>query len=478
MLPDFWEQDLKAALEEVQQVVNDELDRQYGQLGESLRDFFYELFNYPLERPWPESLAIFAEHWTDRGLKLTPRTLNAIWRLIAEELGASIGVELVEAPAAVPEGFSTATDAILPMAPASNQASGTATASSETGLSGYEFAAMQLARSEQLRLSLTDDERKEFEAFVVQSLRAQAHGEPPILPPLFWYEKHQAWLAIEVKQPEMRAATKEQQERSALRWKYAHLDELPPDEQEKLRLQALMEERRKYTEKYGLLAAFLNPAFDGTGTLNDWAMVVGGFASRPPPGLDFRSPRPRPPAMPHRGRRRRSSNRARSPGAKSIVRGRQRPGKKPSFPPPVSAKRVTIRKGKRTPDPSHVKGAAAEERGARFIHTLPHEAVIFWGQKIGAPGADAVSYNLKTKTVTLWDVKWQGKPVRLRPSKTFQKDSNSLTKALKQASKAVRASKLSQQDKDAAIESINTKTFQTRTLGAGNAKNSTFGDDR
>ncbi len=86
MLPDFWEQDLKAALEEVQQVVNDELDRQFGQLVESLRDLLYELFNYPLERPWPDTLAIFAEYWTDRGLKLTPRTLDAIGQLIAEEL--------------------------------------------------------------------------------------------------------------------------------------------------------------------------------------------------------------------------------------------------------------------------------------------------------------------------------------------------------------------------------------------------------
>ena len=123
-------------------------------------------------------------------------------------------------------------------------------------------------------------------------------------------------------------------------------------------------------------------------------------------------------------------------------------------------------------------GAAAEEKAARFIHTLPYEAVIFWGQRIGAPGADVVSYNLKTKTVTLWDVKWRGKPVRLRPSTTFEQGSKPLTNALKQASDAVWASKLSKQHKDAAIESINTKAFQTRTLGAGNAKNSTFSDHR
>ncbi len=86
MLPDNWQSYLDAALEELQKHVNDELDRQYRQLVESLRDLLYELFNYPLERPWPDTLAIFAEYWTDRGLKLTPRTLDAIGQLIAEEL--------------------------------------------------------------------------------------------------------------------------------------------------------------------------------------------------------------------------------------------------------------------------------------------------------------------------------------------------------------------------------------------------------
>lgn len=85
--PDSWRRELLVVLEEAQHVANDELSHQLGQLGASLRDFLYDLFNYPLVRPWPESLAIFAEHWTDRGLQLTPKTLQAIWELIAEELG-------------------------------------------------------------------------------------------------------------------------------------------------------------------------------------------------------------------------------------------------------------------------------------------------------------------------------------------------------------------------------------------------------
>ena len=71
----------------MQKHVNDELDRQFGHLVENLRDLLYELSKYPLERPWPESLAIFAEDWIDRGLELTPRTLASIGQRITVEHG-------------------------------------------------------------------------------------------------------------------------------------------------------------------------------------------------------------------------------------------------------------------------------------------------------------------------------------------------------------------------------------------------------
>jgi hypothetical protein len=200
----------------------------------------------------------------------------------------------------------------------------------------------------------------------------------------------------------------------------------------------------------------LNPAFDGTGTLNDWVAIVGGFAN-PPPGLDLRGRLPPTLAVPPRG---------------------NRPERKPPFPPPVAKKRATIRKGRTTPHPSHVKAAAAEEEAARFIHTLPGEVVLFWGKVIGTQRGDVISYNLQTRIVTLWDSKWRGTPVRIQPSKTFKKDSDSLSQSLEEAKAAIEASRLSETHKRAAIKSINERTFQTRTLGAGQAKNSTFGDHR
>ena len=123
-------------------------------------------------------------------------------------------------------------------------------------------------------------------------------------------------------------------------------------------------------------------------------------------------------------------------------------------------------------------GAAAEEAAAIEIHAMPNEAVIRWGQAIGAHGADIISYNLETHVVTLWDVKFRTEPRRVNPSPTFRRNSRSLDSALAQADRAIRMSLLSPADKKLAIESIMQKTFQTRTLGAGNSRNSTFGDHR
>jgi hypothetical protein len=89
MLGEDFDRHLEKALQKVDDTVNEELGRQFVQLGDSLQDFLWDLFNYPLERPWRQSLAIFAEHWEDRGLRLMPVTLDAISSLIAEELGDS-----------------------------------------------------------------------------------------------------------------------------------------------------------------------------------------------------------------------------------------------------------------------------------------------------------------------------------------------------------------------------------------------------
>jgi hypothetical protein len=151
---------------------------------------------------------------------------------------------------------------------------------------------------------------------------------------------------------------------------------------------------------------------------------------------------------------------------------------KPPFPPPVAEVRAMPRRSTGTPHPSHLAAAKTEEQAARAIHELPDEVVIHWGEKIGAHGPDVVSYNLRTKTVTLWDVKWRGSPTRVQSSTTFKKGSDPLANALGQARRAIGGSGLSTADKEAAVASIKRGTFQTRTLGMGQAKNSTVGDHR
>ena len=148
---------------------------------------------------------------------------------------------------------------------------------------------------------------------------------------------------------------------------------------------------------------------------------------------------------------------------------------KPPFPPPVDEVRVTIRRGRTTPHPSHELAVASEEARARFIHSLPDEVVILWGKKIGKQGSDVISYNLRTKRLTVWDDKYRSDAVMIYPSRTFTEEP-SLTNALAEAKDAIWKSALSDTDKEAAIASIQSRTFNTRTVGSGNARNSTFGD--
>jgi hypothetical protein len=76
--------------------------------------------------------------------------------------------------------------------------------------------------------------------------------------------------------------------------------------------------------------------------------------------------------------------------------------------------------------------------------------------------------------VCLWDVKYRGKPTALQPSKTFsvaQRRAN----AIQQAIDTLTANTtLSKEVRDKAIDNLERKTFKTRTVGWGEAKNSTL----
>ena len=98
-----------------------------------------------------------------------------------------------------------------------------------------------------------------------------------------------------------------------------------------------------------------------------------------------------------------------------------------------------------------------------------------WGKMQGTHGADVITYNLKTKRITLWDDKFRSAYVRLMPSRTFEDDSRALANAVQEARNAIRASQLSPADQAAARASIRNNTFLRRTHGSGNAMNSTIG---
>jgi hypothetical protein len=476
-------------------------DRELWRFTEALYDWLYELFARP--RPgWQEGFASFVAEQQAQGRLLVPQSQQAIvdylerwsatvdWESLARrEQGASLaafgpdaflqldgtsaasGSALAESPTFSADAARASADAMPSLERVSAKTRDPATP--ERGLLGFQFAARRLADEEQRLLNLNDQERREFEQFVFESLRAEANGTQPPLPPLGWWEKKGEWLQRQEAQPGMRGVTREEQDRSILQWKYDNLDKLPPDERNRLHSQRLWEQRREFAAKHGLLAAFLNPGFDGTGTMNDWGGGMSGFLQA------AGGSQPDAQGFPSRGPRRGGQNRPPTQGGgKGGKQPKNRDPKKPRF--PVPRDRDPAPKDPQTgkPIPEHERAALAEKEKAKFIHSLPNEVVIYWGEKIGTHGADVVSYNLRTKQVTLWDVKYRSDYRTIRRSNTFKKGSDALDNAVQKALEAIPRSALSPADKHAAQSSLENNTYEARTIGAGNAKNSTFGDNK
>jgi hypothetical protein len=142
------------------------------------------------------------------------------------------------------------------------------------------------------------------------------------------------------------------------------------------------------------------------------------------------------------------------------------PPKKPPLPPPRDEVRWTW-KGHRT-------AAEAEEALARRLHELPDEVVVSWGAKIGIHGPDVVSVNMKTGEVTLWDSKFRSASRKIEPSPTFQKPT-SRAKSIEQAKAAIMDNTtLPESVKQIALQNLEDMRVQSRTVGAGNIRNSTL----
>jgi filamentous hemagglutinin len=139
---------------------------------------------------------------------------------------------------------------------------------------------------------------------------------------------------------------------------------------------------------------------------------------------------------------------------------------KPPLPPPQSGTRYSW--------PGHKNAALAEEELARTVQSLPDEAVVRWGDPIGTHGSDAISVNMKNGNVTLWDSKFRSGNVAVQPSQTF-KDPARLQNAIREAEETIRTNtSLPAEIRQKALDNLASGRVTTRTVGAGNARNSTL----
>jgi filamentous hemagglutinin len=129
----------------------------------------------------------------------------------------------------------------------------------------------------------------------------------------------------------------------------------------------------------------------------------------------------------------------------------------------------------------HANAAAAEESLARTVHNLPDEAVVRWGDPIGSHGSDVISVNVQTGEVTLWDSKFRSGNVKVQPSQTFCLDPTTgqptarFQNAIDEAVRTIRSNQsLPPHIRQKALANLRNGNVRTRTVGFGNAKNSTL----
>jgi len=125
--------------------------------------------------------------------------------------------------------------------------------------------------------------------------------------------------------------------------------------------------------------------------------------------------------------------------------------------------------------PEHVSAARAEEQLAQTVHRLPDEVVVRWGDPIGAHGADVISVNQQTGAVTFWDAKFRSGNVAIQPSPTFAPNSSRLQGTIDEAIATIRNNQsLPANIRQTALRNLQQGNVTTRTVGFGNAKNSTL----
>ncbi|MFZ2161057.1 MAG: DUF637 domain-containing protein [Sideroxyarcus sp.] len=119
---------------------------------------------------------------------------------------------------------------------------------------------------------------------------------------------------------------------------------------------------------------------------------------------------------------------------------------------------------------SHWTGLQAEAKLANEV-AGQGEAVVKWGDKIGAQGNDIISVDPKTGGVTLWDSKYRSGSTTIEQSPTYVKRETRAA-AVSEAQRTISGSNLPQAVKDTALQNLEKGDYTTNTVGSGGAKNS------
>jgi hypothetical protein len=164
-------------------------DEQLKTFGGYLKDFLEDLLNYPLARPWRESLDLFQEHyWQQVGMRLAGESYNQCAARIEQAINdprcpahGPIRPESALAPARrLPEWV---TGPAKPRPPGG--------VPPEQDLDLRRLAGL-VAKQEQKRIGLTDEETALYEANRYENFRRQYVGDRPLGEPEFWHAKNAA----------------------------------------------------------------------------------------------------------------------------------------------------------------------------------------------------------------------------------------------------------------------------------------------
>ncbi len=225
----------------------------------------------------------------------------------------------------------------------------------------FRWFAREVSIFEQRRLGLTDEERLEYERYLLNAQRSQAIGEPVPPAPSFYLDK-KAQFDEQKAISDRNTPTLRPLNLSRLELEIRELTEKlrHPEDYSDRELQAfatkllfLLQEQYYSSGDWNFFTRtidrLLNPAWDGTGTINDIAIGLGGFAGGAP-GLGPR----------------------RAPGAQaSPARRRERPSGKPRSPARKKSGKIQRRQVRPAPSRQNSDPSPSTYR-ARFLRARPN----------------------------------------------------------------------------------------------------------